>query len=660
MRQRQQRGWVLGFILALLVVHCGPPGPADSPAPAQEAAGQGVADQGAIAVGQLARGELPSPVPIEADDAVWGTPNAPVTLVVFLDLQCPFCAQGHKTLEALRQRYGPDQLRIVIKHLPLDFHEHAVPAAVAMQAVRELAGGETAVHYAGRVLEEQHDLSESHLVELASEFDIDENQLSARLSERRLLAAIDHDMRLAAELGINGTPSFLVNGRLLVGALPPSEFIEAIDAELKAVASLKNTGVAPQEVYALRVQANLKATPDSDVDTTTYYVPISDSPTLGPSDALVTIVEFSEFQCPFCRRVRPTLEQLMARFPKDVRLVFKHLPLGFHEHALPAARLSAEIFRTQGNEQFWHAADALFAGSLDDQHLRSVAKNAGLNGAQIEAALDGEAGQTIVDRDLNLSEDLGARGTPHFFINGKRLAGAQPYEEFEKRVLEAIVNAREVLKGGEVTPAGYYAELMRQADPLFAPKRVTESVPASGRPSWGPEGAPVVLHAFSDFQCGFCARAEPTLGDLRTLYPKQLRVVWHNLPLPFHEQARPAAIAALEAYAQQGDAGFQKMHDLLFSTHGAEGGPDLSEGTLLAYAKQLGLDESRFKAALIDGRHDAALAADVELAKQLGIDGTPGFVVGSWLTTGARPLRYLRALVDRTLREKPGEHQGSG
>src|SRR6187431_3057143 len=177
----QWRGWVVGFTLALLGTSCGTPGPADSPTSAPARADSGAPDTKAIAVGQLAHGELPSPVPVEADDTVWGEPNAPVTLVAFIDFQCPFCARAHQTVQALEQHYGADQLRVVYKHLPLDFHADALPAAVALQAVRELGGTVIAARYVDRLMAEQHDLSEENLIELAVQLGIQRAPLEARL-----------------------------------------------------------------------------------------------------------------------------------------------------------------------------------------------------------------------------------------------------------------------------------------------------------------------------------------------------------------------------------------------------------------------------------------------------------------------------------------------
>jgi protein-disulfide isomerase len=603
-------------------------------------------------VGQLARGELPSPIPVEADDTVWGSTQAPVTLVVFIDFQCPFCARSHATVKGLQKHYGDQQLRVVFKHLPLDFHQDAIPAAVALQAVRELGGTQKALAYIDKLLDQQHSLGEENLVALAHDLHINRSAFSERLRQRRLLAAVEHDVRLAANFGINGTPTFMINGLQLVGAQPTAEFKRVIEAELEASRKLRTSGLAPQETYALRVAENLKTLDgdrDDDEDTTTYRVPIADSPSLGPSNALITIVEFSEFQCPFCERVRPTLAKLRQRFPQDIRLVFKHLPLDFHEHAMPAARLAAEVQRKAGDEAFWQATNALFDSSLDEQSLLDIGQRFGLSKVESEQAVLGNAGQARVDRDLNLALDLQARGTPHFFINGRRLSGARPYREFEHLVLTLLSETKQHLSQPGVSPDNYYEHLMQTADPLGGPLIVQSTPPAVGHPMWGPADAPVVMHTFSDFECNFCAKVEPTVRRLRELFPKRLKVVWHNLPLPFHKQARPAAHAALEAFAQAGHSGFHKMHDKMFQSHQEHHGPALSTSELAGYARELGLNLGRFQAALNDGRHDAAIDADVQLAKKLGIDGTPGFIIGNQMVTGAKPLRYLRVLVENSL-----------
>jgi protein-disulfide isomerase len=116
----------------------------------------------------------------------------------------------------------------------------------------------------------------------------------------------------------------------------------------------------------------------------------------------------------------------------------------------------------------------------------------------------------------------------------------------------------------------------------------------------------------------------------------------------------PAARAAMEAYAQRGDAGFWKMHDRIYATQAT-----LEDADLNAHAQALGLDMTRFVAALSDGRHDAAIDRDKQLAGRLGIHGTPGFVINDYFLSGAQPLDQLEKLVKRALEDvrlgrKPG------
>src|SRR5690606_2258841 len=155
---------------------------------------------------------------------------------------------------------------------------------------------------------------------------------------------------------------------------------------------------------------------------------------------------------------------------------------------------------------------------LHAERLVSLGEQFGLTRAQAKGAIEGGSGQARVDNDLNLAHDLEARGTPHFFINGRRLAGARPYAEVETMVLTAIREARAELTSHGVGPTDYYALHMRHADPLHAPRKVDTPISNEGHPSWGPKTAPVNIHAFSDFECSYCARVEPILAELRQTY----------------------------------------------------------------------------------------------------------------------------------------------
>ncbi len=162
---------------------------------------------------------------------------------------------------------------------------------------------------------------------------------------------------------------------------------------------------------------------------------------LGPESAPVTIVEFSDFQCPYCSRVVPTLKELVARYPEQVRIVFRHLPLDFHAQARGAAQ--ASICAGQ-QDRFWEYHDLLFANqrTMGRDQLSSYATGLGLDVELFEACMAAPETDALVAADLEAAERLGATGTPAFFINGIFLNGAQPLEAFEKLIEEEIADSK--------------------------------------------------------------------------------------------------------------------------------------------------------------------------------------------------------------------------
>lgn len=182
-----------------------------------------------------------------------------------------------------------------------------------------------------------------------------------------------------------------------------------------------------------------------------YSFDVGDSPIKGPKDAWVTIVEVSDFQCPFCNRVGPTLEQVREKYGDDVRFVFKHNPLSFHQRALPAA-LAAECAQDQG--KFWEMHDKLFANQrqLDDANLEKLAKDVGLNVGQWKECYSSSKHKNSIAQDQRNAAMLGARGTPAFFINGRFLSGAQPFPAFDNLVSEELKKA----KSSGISKAEYY------------------------------------------------------------------------------------------------------------------------------------------------------------------------------------------------------------
>jgi protein-disulfide isomerase len=161
------------------------------------------------------------------------------------------------------------------------------------------------------------------------------------------------------------------------------------------------------------------------------------SPARGALKPVVTIVEFSDFECRYCRDVQATLKQVLESYGKDVRLVFKHLPLEGHRNAVAAARAA---YCAGEQDRFWQFHDALFArGSLSPGVFDQVAGDLGLGLKQFKACLGSEQSRAAVVRDVETARSFRIDNTPSFLVNGKLLKGALSFAEFQK-IIEREIN----------------------------------------------------------------------------------------------------------------------------------------------------------------------------------------------------------------------------
>ena len=164
-----------------------------------------------------------------------------------------------------------------------------------------------------------------------------------------------------------------------------------------------------------------------------YAIEVGDSPAKGPPDAPVTIVAFSDFECPYCASAHPTVERILAEYRGKVRFVFKHNPLPFHRNALLAHRAAVAAHR-QG--KFWEMYDLLFASQdrLDRENLLAYAQALGLDLKSFEEALASPESTQVVSADMSQAGRVGIEGVPAFFVNGRFVAGAQPYPVFQELI----------------------------------------------------------------------------------------------------------------------------------------------------------------------------------------------------------------------------------
>jgi len=153
-------------------------------------------------------------------------------------------------------------------------------------------------------------------------------------------------------------------------------------------------------------------------------------PTLGPKNAPITMIEFADFQCPFCKRSEDAVKAVHDKYGDKVRLVFMDFPLSFHPHAMPAAN-AARCAAAQ--DKFWQFHDALFAdqSKLEPADLKATAKTLGLDTAKFNACFDKNQYSQAIQKDLEEGHKLNVTGTPTFFIDGREIVGAEPPENFE-------------------------------------------------------------------------------------------------------------------------------------------------------------------------------------------------------------------------------------
>jgi protein-disulfide isomerase len=167
----------------------------------------------------------------------------------------------------------------------------------------------------------------------------------------------------------------------------------------------------------------------------------STAPAIGPADAPIVIVEWSDYECPFCKRAQPTVDQVLAEYKDQVRFVYRDYPLPFHKKAMPSS-IAAHCAEDQG--KFWEYHMNLFTapGDLSDADLTKRATDLGLDMKAFAACMAAKPSEAAINAAYNDGAAVGVTGTPAFFINGRMLVGAQPVDQFR-----SIINDELARKG---------------------------------------------------------------------------------------------------------------------------------------------------------------------------------------------------------------------
>ena len=616
-----------------------------------------------------------------------GPRDAPVTMVLFADFQCPFCARSTKVVRELQQRYAGD-LRVLFVHRPLRFRSQAEPAARAAWAAWQQGAFWPMFD---KLMAEQANLGAGAYRRWARRLGLDVDRFTRDMGSKAAGDRIARDRYVARTLGISGTPGFLINGRKLAGFKPLATFTRIIDDELAQARVALQGGVDRNDLHAERVRANLptragryiswlvrgkqppiadvapssrRRRPDAD---TLWKVPLSRvDGRLGSADGLVKMVIFTDYQCPFCGRLDKTVQRLVRELPQlEVRI--KHLPLSFHKDAHLAAR-AAVCAGKQGRFAAMHKA--LFADQrrLKRPDLLRRATTLGLRLTPFGACLDSPAAYKVVESNIKQARVAGARGTPNSFINGRKLIGAQPYKAVKLMVQERLSFApAELARYGKLTmkaagkaaPRRLYAALQRHAKAAASAKKPAKSAKkhtfaTAGRPSLGNRKAKdAAVVVFLELSCPFCTRLLPTLLKLSRKRPK-IRIAVLQFPLSsrcnphvstdMHPTACRGAAWAEAARAQRRFPGFLAAAAKAGTLTGRR--PRHADKALLTMARGAGLNLRRLNRFVARGKHRAGIAADIALARAAGVRGTPTIFVHGRRIKGARNLARLLTLVD--------------
>ena len=235
----------------------------------------------------------------------------------------------------------------------------------------------------------------------------------------------------------NSSGSPLIIASLILGASIVAASLLIQSSIDRGTSALSEVLVAINEARPAAPTAAVPKRPGRPDPNKNYSINIKGSPRRGGQNAKLAVVEFSDFQCPFCARVNPTLDQIVKEYGDQVEIVFKHLPLRMHPKA-KAAHAAAEAAHRQ--DKFWEMHDLIFANPRDmaPETFEKYAQQLGLNMDRFRKDVASASVKKKVDADAAEAERLGVTGTPGFFVNGRFLSGAKPFESFKQLIDEEL------------------------------------------------------------------------------------------------------------------------------------------------------------------------------------------------------------------------------
>ncbi|MBK8901494.1 MAG: thioredoxin domain-containing protein [Anaerolineaceae bacterium] len=568
-----------------------------------------------------------------------GNPDAPVLIEEFSDYQCPYCSRFvAQTFPSINDnQIANGEVLLIFYDFPLtNIHPQAPLAANAARC----AGEQGAVAYW-----EMHDLLFAHMSEWGNnqantffagygeELGLELEAFTSCLEQNKYADAVQADYQHGLSRGISSTPSFFINEQPLIGAQPLATFNEAI-ALIGGGGSLASAEDEPlPSEFAVPTPAAIEMEPENVAWSA------------GDPAAPVQIVEFTDYQCPFCQEYAvDTFPTVFAEMIETGRVFYaiKDLPL---DSLHPEAIVAATAVRCAGEQEAYKEMhDAVFANqavwggsgeSAAIDALVELAEELSLDGAALRSCIDlGEQRDKVLANQQE-SLNMGVSSTPTFYINGYPLRGAQPYDVFDA-VAELVENGElEAVLEAQMRQA--YEQAQAQAAQPQPPSGPVD-IPIENAYAIGNPNAPVTIVEYTDFQCPFCSRHfEQTFSQLKEDYIDAgvVYYVFKDFPLT---QIHPQAVAAANAARCAGEQdAYLAMHDVLFANQSEWSGRSDADTLFNQYAAEMALDETAFATCLTEGRYEEQIYADLNEGSSFGVSGTPAFFLNGYFLSGAQP-----------------------
>ena len=608
------------------------------------------------------RPQAAPPVSQALETPGFGPHDAPVELLAFVDWECPYSRNDGAILSALATQF-PQQLQIRVLHFPLDMHANGL--ILARGAVAAAQQNAFAAFWT-KWLKPDVAASRDALIAWSVEAGLDPKAFLAALDSAGTLSRVARDAAIGHALGVTGTPSFLVNGTLLVGQKTQNELIAAVQKEIDATTILHNAGAEPSKLVHARVAQNapglaaayakyvegaepapaqpvpvvtqkraasgvadaqvrsaplegnfggqrallLPAAP-TDSDNTVWRVVVrADDPQFGATDAPVTVVLFLDL---FAQESATLLPWLLHLPTPQVRVVVKHLPRPVH----PLAQVVAEALEAAREQDRFAALLQKFVDApqpLTQASILALSTQVGLDAGRFNASLAVHSGKGRVDADIEQAAALGIGGFAALYVNGVRV-NALTEATITAAIAQQAEKAAALQKTG-VASAAIYKTLTANGKLLDALAPEPHTFDLTHAAMQGLPSAPLEEVVFADFQCPFSARLWPHLRKLDQELPGRLKIAWLDFP---QTTVHPLAEQLVEAGQEARNQGkFWPFVEAL-----AKRVDRLDDQTLVQAAKEAGLQEKALKKALTQHQWTNAVQAQRAQGEAAGVKATP-------------------------------------